>query len=182
MNCLQKYRAFRRNVEDGDLFLSSSSKPLGQATKWADNCYFTHAGIAFKKDGRVYAMDSHPGKGTSPAFMSHRITQQKWNSLLFLRPNRTREEIDSARASVFSDAELFIPYGWYDIPNIIAWNKFGWDIGLSGQGKVCSRFTQSYCIRMKMETFYPENLPRPIFTPEDHIRNFKDDEFTILEP
>jgi hypothetical protein len=182
MTCLQKYRAFRDKIQDGDIGLVWSNKPLARAIQHVDGAFYHHSFVAFKKFNRVFCMDAHPDKGVNPAYLSHRIEQQKWKGMIFLRPNTGRIVINNALCRTFELADSFIPYDFVDILRILQYQYTGRWKQTATEKMICSEFTQYYCINLGFENHHPDNLKRPFFTPQDHLRVMDNGQFTILEP
>ena len=182
MTCLQKYKAFRDRIQDGDIGLCWSRKLIAKGIQLVDSAFYHHSFIAYRSYDRVMCMDSHPGKGTHPAYLSHRIVQQKWDGFIILRPNIGQSRINNALCNSFRLAEAFIPYDLIDIARILKYELTGKWTKSNTEKMICSEFTQYYCINLGFDNFRTENLDRPFFTPQDHIRYMEPGQFTILEP
>lgn len=165
------YNKHREDLRDGDIILCHSQKFIARAIRHVDNCYYHHSGIVFRKHGRVFVMDAHPDKGVHPGYLSHRIMQKQWDEIAVIRPKINKKRIEQAMDQAFSRAHEYVPYDFKAILNILMYQKTGgWFGEVDPERDICSEFTQYYGIYLGVEDYFPRNLERPFFTPEDHLR------------
>jgi hypothetical protein len=114
--------------------------------------------------------------------MSHRIKQQCWEDIHVIRPKQAKTRIKSALEAAFTKADDYIKYDLTEVKNIVIWHLFGkYPKNAGDENKfICSEFTQYYGIQLGVESYFPKNLKRPFFTPQDHKRLFNKDEFKII--
>jgi hypothetical protein len=155
MNSVDLYNKHREDLRDGDIILCHSKKFIAKAIR----------------HGRVFVMDAHPDKGVHPGFLSHRMAFKQWDDIAVLRPKINKKRIEQSMNQAFSRAHDYIPYDMKGVFQILMYQKLGMWAGTDHPGKdICSEFTQYYGIYLGIEEYFPRNLSRPFFTPQDHIR------------
>jgi hypothetical protein len=167
-NKLQEYLKVAQN---GDIMLCHSETFIAKAIRKIDKCHYHHCEVIAIKDGIVHGIGSHPGQSRVQK-LEERAEEKQWDDFTILRPLEDELIIKKAvNDTIWRSAE----FRKYDIPlvfGILIYQTTGIHIKSLGSSSadICSELEQRYLMSLGDKNYYPENIKRPFFTPEDVLR------------
>lgn len=180
MNCIDKYKIHRKDLKTGMIFLAVAETVAAKAVNHTDDSYVHHSGVIIEFMGRIMILDKQPNRD-GLSFLSQRIREKKYTDFLVLEPQFPQEDVLRAVRNTMVRAESFIHYNKKILFAIWFYQKTGLWIGDIEEGDdVCSFLTQYYAIEAGSIRLKQENVERPFFLPQDHLRYLHLEEFKIF--
>lgn len=166
----QKYARLRPKIEDGDIILFHGTGIIARIIQWADNSYYNHIGIVFKKLSALYIVDSNES-GVQADRLSMRINKYKNGDFTLVKALKPDKEIQYELYQLLKRSdEKWIRYDFYNGIKELINRAFGWKlkITLDENRDICSDFVSDYQIKLGLlnEDFKKVNIAFP----QDTIR------------
>jgi len=177
MNILDKYKALRSSIKDGNIILFHGT---GLLAKLIQNCdenndgtlaYHNHVGIVVESHGALFIVDSNE-KGVQADRLSWRINKyRKGGDFTIIQPSIFPELINiEMRKLLHKSDDNWIKYDFINGAKELLNRKFGFKlkINLNEERDICSDYVSRYACNLDLVTQKFED--KVIVFPEDYIR------------
>lgn len=171
MKILDKYKALRPQIDDGDIIIFHGSGLMAKLIQFCDSSYYNHVGIVIKSHEALFIVDSN-ANGVQSDRLSYRMLKYKGDGdFTILKPNLSRELIDQEMCKILHTSDdKWIKYDFINGTKELCNRKIGtkFKINLDCNRHICSDYVSRYAINLNMVNDLFKKLI--IAFPEDYKR------------